>query len=232
MTQTVLAVDTSHQIAVGLARGNDVLGCHTVADTRAHVEQLTPSIQAVLADAELTLDDIDLVVVGMGPGPFTGLRVGIVTGWTLASAADLAHHEVCSLDVISAQWSEPAEEYVVCSDARRHELYWARYVGGVRIGAPQVGAPDTLPDLPTIGPGVVHYRDLLGDRVTEGPDLLDPAVMAVVGPRLDDAGREALYLRRPDAAVPTRRKSALPTGPRLLRGLTPRSGATGQGEHR
>lgn len=224
MTQTVLAIDTSHQVAVGLARGAEVLATRTVADTRAHVEQLTPSVRAVLAEAELTLPEVDVVVIGMGPGPFTGLRVGIVSGWMLASAAGVAHHEVCSLDVIAAQWDTPAEDHVVCSDARRKELYWARYVGGVRVNDPQVGAPESLPDLPTIGPGVAQYREVLGDRVVAGPELLDPAVMAVVGAQLPAAGSEPLYLRRPDAALPTRRKSALPTGPRLLRGLTPRTG--------
>ncbi|HIT76895.1 MAG TPA: tRNA (adenosine(37)-N6)-threonylcarbamoyltransferase complex dimerization subunit type 1 TsaB [Candidatus Avipropionibacterium avicola] len=227
--QTVLAIDTSHHVAVGLARGPQVLASRVVTDSRAHVEQLTPSVRSVLDEAGLGLSEVDLVVIGMGPGPFTGLRVGIVTGWTLASTAGIARHEICSLDVVAAQWGDTecgegrAEEYVVCSDARRKELYWAQYRGAERIVGPQVSLPSELPDLPTVGPGVEHYADELGDRVVDGPRHLDPAVMAVVGPQLAAAGSEPLYLRRPDAAEPKGRKSALPTGPRLLRGLSPRA---------
>ena len=222
--RTVLAIDTSHQVAVGLARGTQVLASRVVAESRSHVEQLTPSVQAVLTEAGISLSDVDLVVTGMGPGPFTGLRVGIVTGWTLASAAGIARHEVCSLDVMAQQWADGRpEEYVVCSDARRKELYWAQYRSGERVDGPQVSLPSELPDLPTVGPGVEHFLDVLADRAVDGPRSLDPAVMAVVGPALVSVGAEPLHLRRPDAAEPKGRKSALPTGPRLLRGLSPRN---------
>jgi len=226
-TPVVLAVDTSHQVAVGLARGGEVLATLVVADPRAHVEQLTPSVTDCLAAAGLGIEQVGSVVIGLGPGPFTGLRVGIVTGWTLAATRGIGWEGVCSLDVIARQWPDDAEvpdDFVVCSDARRSEVYWARYRDGARVDGPHVAAPGELPDLPTTGPGVEHHAEHLGDRVIDGPRALDPGVMAAIGWQLPSAGAEPLYLRRPDATEPGRRKSALPTGPRLLRGLTPRAG--------
>ena len=221
-----LALDTSHQVSVAVAQGSQVLARHIVADTRAHVEQLTPLITRSLAEAGISWTQLDRIVIGLGPGPFTGLRVGIVTGWTLSETVGVPWHGVCSLDVIAHQWAqsaaEPPEDFVVCCDARRSELYWARYHGLDRVDGPQVSAPAGLPDLPVIGSGLEHYADQLGDRVAGGPRALDPGVMAVIGPQLPSAGAEPLYLRRPDATVPGNRKSALPTGPRLLKGLTPR----------
>lgn len=221
----VLAVDTSHQVAVGLARDGEVLATRAVPDARSHVEQLTPSVIACLDDAGLVIGDIGSVVIGLGPGPFTGLRVGIVSGWTLAATLGVDWEGVCSLDVIARQWpaGTAPDEFVVCSDARRSELYWARYRDGERVDGPNVGRPGELPDLPTVGPGVGHYGEELGDRVIDGPRALDAGVMATIGWQLPSAGAEPLYLRRPDAAEPGRRKSALPTGPRLLRGLAPGS---------
>ncbi|MFW6598793.1 tRNA (adenosine(37)-N6)-threonylcarbamoyltransferase complex dimerization subunit type 1 TsaB [Propionibacteriaceae bacterium Y2011] len=230
--QVVLAVDTSGLVCAGVAHAGQVVASEVVADSRAHVEQLTPTVAAALSAAGVGLADVDAVVVGLGPGPFTGLRVGIVTGWTLAAVSGIEVHGICSLDVLAAQWVGPdatggtgsgSGEFVVCADARRKELYWARYVGTERVGGPYVTEPAALPDLPIIGPGTSLYGDVLGDRVAAGgPTQLDPGVMAAVGLQLPSAGTEPLYLRRPDAAVSTNRKSALPTGPRVLPGLTPR----------
>jgi tRNA A37 threonylcarbamoyladenosine modification protein TsaB len=106
----------------------------------------------------------------------------------------------------------------VATDARRKELYWARYSGtGERLEGPSVGHPDQLPALPVVGPGAGLYPGL---DVADGPRALDPGVLAVRGPRLPDAGSTPLYLRRPDAAVPTRRKSVLVRRPERA-GLRP-----------
>ena len=122
-----------------------------------------------------------------------------------------ALHGVCSLDVLAAQHERQATDFVVATDARRHEVYWARYgPDGVRIGEPQVSAPDALPDLPVVGPAADLYADRL--RAVPGPRVLDPGILALVGPRLPDAGHEPLYLRRPDATESVRRKSVLHFG--------------------
>ena len=151
------------------------------------------------------------VVVGLGPGPYTGLRVGIVTARVLAEIAGARLHGICSLDVIAAQYAiaAPGGEFVVATDARRKEVYWARYAAdGSPARRPGGERGRTrCPRLPTVGPGTLLYPDRL--EVVDGPTTLDPAVLAAVGPRLADAGVEPLYLRRPDATEPGRRKSVL-----------------------
>lgn len=205
----VLAVDTSTDVRVGLARDGEVLVRRHVADTRAHLESLVPLIREALAEAGVGVPDLDLITVGLGPGPFTGLRVGIAAAQMLAAARDLPLHGVCSLDVVAAAAGRD-DEFVVASDARRKELYWARYRGAERIEGPHVSAPEDLPGLPVIGPGVSAYADRLGDRPQpDGPTTLDAGLMAALGMTLPSAGTQPLYLRRPDAAEPTRRKSTL-----------------------
>ncbi len=216
----VLALDTSTTVAVGLARGREVLATAGLADPRAHVEQLTPLVQQCLARAGVRPADLDRLVVGLGPGPYTGLRVGIATAQVLASALRRPWSGVCSLDVLARQHvlehgdaDQPVPAFLVATDARRREVYWASYdAGGHRVDGPQVSAPADLPPLPVVGPGADLYTDHL-DAVP-GPRTLDAGVLAAHGLDLPDAGREPLYLRRPDAAEPARRKSVL-----LPRGL-------------
>lgn len=202
MTLT-LGIDTSHHVAVGLARDGRRLASLVVADTRAHGETLIPLVQRACAEADVALRDVQAFAVGMGPGPFTGLRVGIVAARTLASVAGVPVHGVCSLDVIAAQWRDAPAEFVVASDARRKELYWARYAAGKRVGQARVTAPTQLPDLPIAGPA--GY-----DLTVTGPAEIDAAVLAARWNELPAVDGEPFYLRAPDAAVPTTRKSALP----------------------
>ncbi len=209
-TGLVLAVDTSTVVNVGLARGPQVLATASVDDRMAHVEQLTPLIKECVESAGVAMADLDRVVVGLGPGPFTGLRVGIVTAQVLASVLKINFRGVCSLDVLAAQFAAQAggSDFVVATDARRREVYWARYdATGRRTDGPSVNAPDDLPELPVVGPAADLYPDRLA--AIAGPRTLDPGVLAVRGWSLPDAGREPLYLRRPDAVEPTRRKSVL-----------------------
>jgi len=215
--RVVLAIDTSTVVNVGLARGTDVLATATVEDRMAHVEQLTPLIRACLAQAGLRLTDVQEIVVGLGPGPFTGLRVGIVTAQTLAAVGGQDLHGICSLDALAAQYADQAPaEFVVATDARRREVYWAAYAAdGRRQGAAQVGPPLEVPRRATIGPAAAVYPDQL--VAVPGPRFLDAGVLATAGPSLPDAGSAPLYLRRPDATEPTRRKSVLPLTARGVR---------------
>ena len=200
MTWT-LGIDTSHHVAVGLARDGEPVASEVVADTRAHGEALAPLIQRLCASAGIAMTGIDSYAVGMGPGPFTGLRVGIVTARTLAAVTGSPLHGVCSLDVIAAQWQDAPDEFVVASDARRKEFYWALYRDGIRVGDPRVSAPEVIPDLPAAGP-------VLDDPA--GPRHLDAAVLAARWTDLPSVDGEPFYLRAADAAVPRTRKSALP----------------------
>lgn len=216
VAEVVLGVDTATVVCVGLAIDGEAVGSGIVPDRMAHVEQLTPLIRQVCADASIAPLDLTDVVVGLGPGPYTGLRVGIVTARVLAELAGARLHGICSLDVIAAQ--HVAEhgldgEFVVATDARRKEVYWARYAAdGSRLEGPAVNRPAEVPRLPTVGPGADLYPDSL--QVVAGPRTLDPTALAVAGPMLADAGSEPLYLRRPDAAEPGRRKSVLARGVR------------------
>ena len=205
-----LALDTSTDVTVGVARGSEVLASERVTDRMAHVEQLVPLVHRTLAGLGATLADVDRVVVGLGPGPFTGLRVGIVSAQVLAHVRGAALHGVCSLDVIALAHRPGPDhpEFVVATDARRREVYWARYAAdGTRLQGPEVSSPDDVPRLPTVGPGADLYADRLD--VVDGPRTLDAGLLAAHGPALPDAGSEPLYLRRPDAAEPSRRKSVL-----------------------
>ena len=210
---TVLAIDTSTHVVVGLARDGQALAEHDNADPRRHVEDLTPAVEQVLRRAGLGIDELDLIVVGLGPGPFTGLRVGIATARVLAFGRSVPLRGVCGLDAIAADWCAssrpPTEEFAVVSDARRREVYWARYApDGTRLEGPSVGAPSLVPDLAVAGPGAALCPDR---RVGEAaPVRLSGAVLARVGPSLPSLDGEPIYLRRPDAVVPTGRKSVLP----------------------
>lgn len=221
MSRVTLAIDTSTVVCAGLAVDGRALDGKAVGDSRSHVELITPTIQGMLAAAGLGFEDITDVVMGVGPGPFTGLRVGLATARTLAWTRGLTPKGVVSLDILALQWacsdSAPGGEFVVATDARRQELYWAHYdAAGRRQGAPQVSVPTQLPDLPVGGPGVLVHPGLLGDRVHTGSPLeLDAGFLAAHAEELPDAGVEPLYLRKPDAAVAATRKSAL-GGDRLV----------------
>ena len=222
MTWTV-GIDTSHVVAVGIARDGEPVARVIVDDTRAHAEALMPSVLEACEQAGIALTDVGEFAVGMGPGPFTGLRVGIATARTLALVGGKPVHPVCSLDVVAKQWaasrapSVPEERgnvsrdtpaFLVATDARRKELYWATYdADGNRIGEPQVSAPTELPGLPVVGTVPDEYRGLVDFRA----DLpLDPAALAAHWPSLPVAGDEPYYLRPADATVPGKPKSALP----------------------
>ncbi len=215
----LLALDTSTSaITVALHDGARVLAEATTLDARAHGERLAPGIREVLEAAGATPGELTHVVCGLGPGPFTGLRVGIVTARVLALVTGAALHGVCSLDALAA--AGPEGEVLVATDARRKEVYWARYAvspGSVRaLSAPAVTKPAELAPqvraLPTVGRGPVLYPGLFPAPV----DVLDVSAAALAdlavarltaGEALAD--REPLYLRRPDAAPNVVAKSAL-----------------------
>ncbi len=209
-----LGIDTSTDVRVGLADEAGVLVSRAVTDSRAHAEQLMPLVDATLTEAGRALADVVLIVVGVGPGPFTGLRVGVVTAQTLGFALGVSVRGVCSLDVVAAGHAvagNPGGKFLAVSDARRREVYWARYAAdGRRLAGPAVSPASELPELPVVGPGA----GLAGGT----PSPLDGGVLALAGPELPEAGLSPLYLRRPDATVPTNRKSTL-LQPRLARGL-------------
>ena len=215
----VLALDTATPaVTAGVVRLPDytVLAERVTVDARAHAERLTPNALAALADAGLAMTDLDAVAVGCGPGPFTGLRAGMATAAAYGHALDIPVHGVCSLDAIGVLTSG---DVLVVTDARRREVYWARYHDGVRTEGPAVSAPaDVDPVAAQAVAGSPEHAALFGLPIC-GPVHPTPAglVRAVTMPAgtagggaapsasaapdwsADPAPLVALYLRRPDA---------------------------------
>lgn len=197
----VLALDTSTPaVTAGVVRVDDytVLAERVTVDARAHAEQLTPNIIAALNDSEISKHDLKAVVVGCGPGPFTGLRVGLATAAAYGHALGIPVHGVCSLDAIGGL---TAGEILVVTDARRREVYWARYRDGVRTHGPAVAAPaDVEPGPAQAVAGSPEQAALFGLPVIE-PVYPTPAGLARAVRDWSDepAPLVALYLRRPDA---------------------------------
>jgi tRNA threonylcarbamoyl adenosine modification protein YeaZ len=197
----VLTLDTSTPaVTAGIVRRDDlsVLAERVTVDARAHAERLTPNVLAALDDAALTMSDLDAVVVGCGPGPFTGLRAGMATAAAYGHALGLPVHGVCSLDAIGVGTTG---DTLVVTDARRREVYWARYRDGSRIHGPAVNAPaDVDPGSAQAVAGSPEHAALFGLPLSE-PVYPTPGglVAAVDDWSVEPATLVALYLRRPDA---------------------------------
>lgn len=204
----VLAVDTATPavtagvVAVNGARLDVLAECVTV-DAKAHGELLTPHILAALEDAGHRLEDLDAIVCGSGPGPFTGLRAGMATAAALGHALGVGVHPVCTLDAIAAVERGPL---LVTTDARRKELYWATYDDhGVRTAGPAVAKPADIPQ-PNKRAGTTLYADTLTMPHT-GTEHPTPAGLVRAADLDTEPGpMTPLYLRRPDATAPGVRK--------------------------
>ncbi len=213
----VLAVDTSTPaVTAGVVRVTDgqphILSQRIVVDPRLHAEVLTPNILRCLADVALTPQDLNAVVVGVGPGPFTGLRVGMATAFAFADALGLPIHGVCSLDAIAAELSDEPD-LVVVTDARRREVYWARYRHAVRYAGPEVVAPallDVAGASAAAGspPHVALFEVPVREVVSPSPQGLVLAALEHLTSGAAPAPIVPLYLRRPDAKTLDERAAA------------------------
>ncbi|WP_084622246.1 tRNA (adenosine(37)-N6)-threonylcarbamoyltransferase complex dimerization subunit type 1 TsaB [Demequina oxidasica] len=198
----ILAIDTSSAISVAVVDGDKTVAARTEFSPRGHSELLSGMIEAALADAGIAGTDVDAIVVGTGPAPFTGLRVGLVTARTLGMVWRVPVRGVCSLDAVGAQAADAGGgQITVVADARRKEVYWATYTNGVADGAPHVSAPaDVQPLGGVVGRGALLYPDVFPDAKDADPD---PAWLARVAARRLEAGdtdfpTEPMYMRRPD----------------------------------
>ncbi|GAA1009198.1 tRNA (adenosine(37)-N6)-threonylcarbamoyltransferase complex dimerization subunit type 1 TsaB [Acrocarpospora pleiomorpha] len=226
----VLAFDTATPaVTAALHDGTRVLAESTTVDARRHGELLAPAIEVVLAESGASLGDVTAVVAGAGPGPYTGLRVGLMTARALGATLGVPAFGICTLDAL-AYATESADPFVVVTDARRKELFWARYSDArTRVDGPRVARPHDVPDgLPIVG--VRLYEEIVGE--VSGPEHPSAGALAALAAerlaeltteqalavarlpegRIDSEeaaqGRGVLgpavpiYLRRPDAQIP------------------------------
>ncbi len=203
----VIAIDTSVGVSVAILRSNGELTQSQAVDHGMQGELTADLISQVVAKSGLAIAEVTDVVVGVGPGPFTGLRVGLVTASVFAHARGVPIHGICSLDAIAFDYEKPC---VVVTDARRKELYWARYEGK-RIDEPQVSKPEDLlaqfPDAEFVGPGAQLYPDVISGKALELKAGSLAKLFASGTAQLVDVS--PMYLRKPDAVEPTNRKSVL-----------------------
>jgi tRNA threonylcarbamoyladenosine biosynthesis protein TsaB len=212
----LLAFDTATPaVTVALHDGDQIVAAETAVDARRQGELLVPFIDRALHRAGAGRGDLTAIAVGTGPGPYTGLRAGLITARVLGRALDLPVDGVCTLDIIAAAAAPPGGEFLVATDARRKELYWARYsAAGERLDGPQVCPATDLPaGLPVAGEGALLYPDLGAEPIgPRYPDAADLAALAAkrIARGIPAAPAEPLYLRRPDAREPGQRKRVTP----------------------
>ncbi|BDM73960.1 tRNA (adenosine(37)-N6)-threonylcarbamoyltransferase complex dimerization subunit type 1 TsaB [Streptomyces nigrescens] len=216
----LLALDTATPaVTVALHDGERVLAESRQVDARRHGELLLPAVDRVLAEAGRKLDEVSAIVAGVGPGPYTGLRVGLVTAATFGAALDVPVHGLCTLDGL-AHASGLTEPFVVATDARRKEVYWARYADArTRITEPAVDRPADIADqvagVPAVGAGALLYDSVFTGVRRDAPEHQSAGALAELAAAKLAAGEELLppqplYLRRPDAQVPANYKVVTP----------------------
>ena len=229
----VVGFDTATPaVSVALHDGERIVSEAGAPDGRRHGELLAPMIAKVLADAGASRADLTAVAVGVGPGPYTGLRVGVVTARVLGAVLGIPVHGLCSLDVIATATISsglPGREFLVATDARRKEVYWARYdAAGGRLEGPLVGRAGSIPGaagLAVAGSGGQLYPEAFGELI--GPAYPDARTLCAIvagaitaeqpggpaaapSPPVPLLAAEPLYLRRPDAREPGPPKRVTP----------------------
>jgi tRNA threonylcarbamoyl adenosine modification protein YeaZ len=219
-------------MVVTAATGPSTIAERTEVSPNRQGELLAPMIECVLSDAGISAGDLSAIAVGLGPGPFTGLRVGIVTAKAMSDALGIPAYGVCSLDVIARRHDFVAydhdndieHDFVVMTDARRKQVYWAEYDahGLSRLSGPELSPPAVVADAirgritHVVGAGALLYRDEFSDLT-----VVDRAPYAEAGELAQMSYGKALrnepsddlvplYLRRPDATPPGERKKVTP----------------------
>lgn len=219
-----LGIDTSTAcVCVALVDSSGVLAQLCDVAPNRQGESLAPAVKAALESAGITRADLSTVGVGLGPGPFTGLRVGLVFAAALSDALQIPVHGVCSLDAVAApHLRDRSTGLVAMTDARRKEVYWARYgADGARLDGPEVAKPAAVAadSLNTgellVGAGAALYREVFaGFEVSDDCPYPDPVFIAqhaldLVGSGATPEPLTPLYLRRPDADDSFQLKSVL-----------------------
>jgi tRNA threonylcarbamoyl adenosine modification protein YeaZ len=203
----LLAIDTSTRavVAAVVTADLDVVAARSPVTPRGHGELLAPAIAECLEDAGIAAREIGAVVAGVGPGPYTSLRIGLVTAAAFADAIGVPTYGVCSLDAIT---SRGEGQSIVVTDARRHEVYWARYRNGEREDGPHVDRPDDVPldgvtAIAGAGIDLAEWHGLLRlPQLYPDPVSLVRLALGRIRSGSPSEPLTPLYLRRPDAVVP------------------------------
>jgi tRNA threonylcarbamoyl adenosine modification protein YeaZ len=213
----VLALDTATPATTvallrrgGPGAADDVLAEDDHIDARRHAEVLVPMVDAVVDRAGVARREIDEVVVGLGPGAYTGLRVGVATALGLGLALGVPVRGAITLDALAVGSGLTGRPFAVVTDARRREVFWARYdEGGRRVSGPDVGRPldvaAAVRGRPVVGAGATPFAELFEDVVQPAlPRARWLPAVADVGEAGGDRGVvRPLYLRRPDVTLPS-----------------------------
>ncbi len=205
MSKVILAIDTAtSRTSVGVYSGDIEVFSAFHDGATAHGQLLPRLVAQALAQCTKKSMEISEVVVGMGPGPFTGLRVGIVFAQTFAAARNIACIGICSLDAIVVSEGDIGDlghigeaSYIVATDARRNEIYWAQYQGKKRVDGPHVSSAISIKE---------KRLPLLGFSLSDGPYFPSSAKLAELADDLKSHINEPMYLRRPDALPISERK--------------------------
>ena len=192
-----------------------------------HGELLAPVINSALERTGTDFADLNAVAVGLGPGPFTGLRVGIVTATSIGDALAIPTYGVCSLDAIAHEHWRRGEPLAVVTDARRKQVYWRLYDGEMPITEPDIAPPADVAVMlqgrtsRVVGAGAELYPDAFanfeidlgtqpGDAAYPGPGAIGLLALERVRNGAPSELLEPLYLRRPDAKPPGAPKQVTP----------------------
>jgi len=210
----VLSLDTATEALCLCARAGDAWASMVVRRGLQHAPALLPLAERLLRDVDRTAADLDLVVCSIGPGSFTGIRIGIATALGIGHGRGIPVVGVSTLDALGRQWAAWPGDVLSVIDARRGNIYAARYRGGERQGAYCDLSPSELAELAAAadrpflaGPDAASIRDLLGPGAAAIPvsETVDPRTAMDIGIELlQDRGAEAayprpLYLRKSEA---------------------------------
>ena len=223
----VVGIETSTpQVSVAIGTEQEILGRIQVAG-RARQESVTPALERLLGWTDIELGQVGGIAVGIGPGLFTGLRVGVETAKTLAQVTRGMILAFTSLDALAYPVRFTNRRIVAVVDARRGEVFSATYnavPGGVmRVSEYSVSTPDHLAadleavpgDVLAVGDGAILYRDVLSEQRGGGLEIASPAfahpdaasLVELAAPRFLREEHDRLfdvvplYLRKSDAEI-------------------------------
>lgn len=203
-----LGIDTSSGTSVAIGDGANLLAEVNFEDTMGHAENIGDAIVQVLQSAKLVSKDIDAVVVGRGPAPFTGLRVGIAAAVAFAEGIGaplygVVSHDAIALSDIETDAPNQAKHLVVRTDARRREEYWSLYSGLDESGLPKRSAGPAVASAQAIE---AELEGMAGSSSTAQSHVSAASIVRLAhlqkAAGVLDSDVSALYLRAPDATEP------------------------------